>query len=76
MLELFAYFLADVTGESEDHGATDSLGNDSSPLDATDAAYILKYAAIVGAGNDADWAKILAKPLPYYTAEIAAAKES
>ncbi len=74
-LEAFAYFLADVTGESEDNGATDSLGNAGSDCDAIDAAAILVYAARYGAFGDADWADgILPDPLPKYTAAIAAYK--
>ncbi len=76
MMELFAYFLGDVTGESEDHGATDSLGNEKSDLDAVDASYILIYAARYGAGNDANWGRILPEPLPYYTAEIFSAEQA
>ncbi len=73
MMELFAYFLGDVTGESEDHGATDARGNEGSDLDATDASYILIYAAEEGAGLNPDWAVILAglPQLPLYTALIA-----
>lgn len=74
MMELFAYFLGDVNGESEDYGVTDSLGNERSELDAKDSAKILIYAAQEGAGLDPDWALILNEPLPYYTAEIAAAE--
>ena len=73
-LEAFAYFLTDVTGESEDNGATDSLGNEKSDCDAKDAAKILVYAAVEGSGKYADWAEILSEPLPKYTAAIAAYK--
>ncbi len=76
MMEMFAYFLGDVTGESEDHGLTDSLGNEISDLNAKDSAKILIYAAVYGSGKDADWAVILDEPLPYYTAEIAAAERA
>ncbi len=76
MLEDFAFFLADTTGESEDHGKTDSLGNETSRLDAKDAASVLVYAATVGAGLEADWAVILAEPLPKYTAAIDAYKKA
>ena len=76
MLDMFAYFLADVTGESEDRGATDSLGNEGSSLDAIDAANILVYAAEKGAGNEPKWHNTLSvDPLPKYTAEIAAAEK-
>ena len=50
-LESFAYFLADVNGEEEKN----------SPLDATDAAAILTYAAAAGTGEKPDWDKILGK---------------
>ncbi len=76
IMEDFAYFLGDVTGESEDHGITDSLGNETSHLDAIDSAAILVYAAKVGAGVEADWAKILSPPLPKYTAAIDAARKA
>ncbi len=76
MMEMFAYFLGDVNGESEDHGLTDSLGNEISDLNAKDSAKILIYAAVYGSGKDADWAVILDEPLPYYTAEIAAAERA
>ncbi|MBR0485728.1 MAG: hypothetical protein IJJ69_13305 [Oscillospiraceae bacterium] len=71
-LEAFAYFLAEVTGESEDHGVHDSLGNVQTvaDLNASDAAFILKYAAQAGAGLDPDWYEILPEPLPKYTKAI------
>jgi len=73
MLDMFAYFLADVTGESEDRGKTDSLGNEGSALDSIDAANILVYAAKEGAGNNPKWHETLSvDTLPKYTAEIAA----
>jgi hypothetical protein len=75
-LEAFAYFLTDVTGESEDNGATDSLGNAKSDCDAKDAAKILVYAAIEGSGKYADWAEVLSAPLPKYTAAIDAYKKA
>ncbi len=75
-LEAFAYFLTDVTGESEDNGATDSLGNAGSDCDAKDAAKILVYAAIQGSGKYADWAQILSEPLPKYTAAIDAYRKA
>jgi len=75
-LEAFAYFLTDVTGESEDNGATDSLGNAKSDCDAKDAAKILVYAAIEGSGKYADWAEVLSTPLPKYTAAIDAYKKA
>ncbi len=53
-LEQFAYYLADVTGESKDYGA------DGSALDAVDAAAVLTYAAVQGAQGSADWTEILA----------------
>jgi len=65
MLEYFAYFLADVTGESEDCGA------DGSVLDARDAANILVYAAQYGADLDPRWEDVLEAPLPKYTYRIA-----
>ena len=50
--ENFVFFLSDVDGESENHGA----GADSNPLNASDAALQLIYAAAVGAkGADASW---------------------
>ncbi len=72
LLENFVYFLSDVTGESEDHGANDSNGTPytSNALNAEDAAYILVYAAEYGAGNNPDWYNILPEPLPKYTKEI------
>ena len=79
MMELFAYFLGDVNGESEDGGVTDSLGNNThniADLDAKDSAKILVYAAIEGSGKEPDWAEVLSEPLPYYTAEIAAAERA
>ena len=67
MLELFAYFLADVTGESENYG------EDGSNLDANDAANILVYAARAGAGLNPLWEEVLPAPLPIYTYAIAQA---
>lgn len=65
MLEYFAYFLGDVTGESENYGA------DGSVMDANDAANILVYAAEFGAGLKPLWEVVLEAPLPIYTYEIA-----
>ena len=82
-MEDFVYFLADVNGESEDHGATDNatgttstydadgkLVEVGSPLNAKDAAAILVYAADFGAGNDPNWYDTLVNPLPKYTKAI------
>lgn len=52
-MERFAYFLADVTGESADHGA------DGSALDSIDAANVLVFAAAQGADGTADWTEVL-----------------
>jgi hypothetical protein len=50
---LFAYYLADVNGQSRNGGA------DGSALDAGDAANILQYAAIAGSGITPEWDTIL-----------------
>jgi hypothetical protein len=69
-MEDFVYFLSDVTGESEDHGKTSNIPDETgkSPLDAEDAAKILIYAADAGIGEE-DWYKILS-PRPKYTEAI------
>ncbi len=64
-LEYLAYFLGDVTGESENYG------EDGSSLNALDAANILVYAAQRGAGLDPLWENVLTEPIPKYTKEIA-----
>jgi len=82
-MEDFVYFLADVNGESEDHGATDNatgttstydadgkLVEVGSPLNAKDAAAIFVYSANQGAGNDPNWYDTLVSPLPKYTKAI------
>lgn len=76
IMENFAYFLADTTGESEDHGKTASYdASTASALNATDAAQILTYAAIAGADKDhkCDWIPDVIKNAPYptYSYEIA-----
>ncbi len=65
MLEYFAYFLGDVTGESENYG------EDGSVMDANDAANILVYAAEFGAGLKPLWEVVLEAPLPIHTYGIA-----
>ncbi len=63
-LENLAYFLADVDGESTDHG------EDGSELDAGDASYILVYAALDGSSSEGvSWAfdVLDSTSLPYYT---------
>ncbi len=50
-LERFAYFLADIDGESMD-GGTDS------PLNAADAAAVLVYAAAQGSGSNITWEEL------------------
>ena len=76
VLEDFVYFLSDVNGESEDHGATSNGAVDAisetvnSPLRANDAGFMLVYAANQGAGNDPNWYDTLTSPLPKYTKEI------
>ena len=52
-LENFAYFLADIDGESR---TQDPL----SPVNAVDAASILVYAALVGSGEKITWEELLA----------------
>ena len=70
--EAFAWFLADVDGESKDKGATSNREGDAkSMLDAGDAAYILIQAALDGSGQSADWGNdVLPEPWPLYTKEI------
>ena len=46
--EAFARFLADIDGK----------GESSEDIDATDAARILKYAALAGSGHNPDWNEI------------------
>ena len=79
-LEAFAYFLADTDGESRDHGATTGIAGTTgaSPLNATDAANVLIYSAIVGAQGTADWIDelddqdgVLSTPYPAYSEKIA-----
>ena len=79
-LEAFAYFLADTDGESRDHGATTGITGTTgaSPLNATDAANVLIYSAIVGAQGTADWIDelddqdgVLSTPYPAYSEKIA-----
>lgn len=53
VLEDFAYFRADVNGESRNSGA------DGSALDAGDAALILQYASLAGAGESVNWSDLL-----------------
>ena len=53
--ENFAYFLADIDGESQ------NSGEDGSVLNATDASLILTYAAMTGSGQSVDWDVLLAK---------------
>ncbi|MDE5884373.1 MAG: dockerin type I repeat-containing protein [Oscillospiraceae bacterium] len=51
--EDFAYFLADIDGESRDSG------KDGSSLDAKDAALILQYTALSGSGQSVNWEDLL-----------------
>ncbi|MDE6730505.1 MAG: dockerin type I repeat-containing protein, partial [Oscillospiraceae bacterium] len=51
--EDFAYFLADIDGESQ------NSGKDGSSLDAGDAALILQYAALSGSGQSVNWDDLL-----------------
>lgn len=53
--ENFAYFLADINGESQ------NSGEDGSVLNATDASLILTYAAMTGSGQSVDWDVLLAR---------------
>ena len=70
--EAFAWFLADIDGESKDQGVTSNKeGAAKSMLDAGDAAYILIHGALEGSGQDADWGNnVLPEPWPLYTKEI------
>ena len=75
--EKLAYFLGDTNGESVDHGKTASYAAEESPLNASDAAQVLIYAAVAGAATDGkcDWIPevIVAAPYPTYSEEIAKA---
>lgn len=53
--EDFAYFLADIDGESQ------NSGKDGSAINATDASLILTYAAVKGSGQSVEWDALLAK---------------
>ena len=62
-LENFVYFLADVDAESKTHAVE---------LNASDAAAILRYAAIYGANGECDWIpEVLSAPYPEYSEKIA-----
>ena len=75
--EKLAYFLGDTNGESVDHGTTASYAEEESPLNASDAAQVLIYAAVAGAATDGkcDWIPevIVAAPYPAYSEAIAKA---
>ncbi len=74
-LENFAYFLADVNGESIDHGATTANGEETSLLNVDDATGILKYnsKALFGEVN---WIPdVLNAPYPKYAEAIAKAEK-
>lgn len=74
-LENFAYFLADVNGESIDHGATTANGEETSLLNVDDATGILKYnsQALFGEVN---WIPdVLNAPYPKYAEAIAKAEK-
>ncbi|MDE7120596.1 MAG: hypothetical protein K2O42_00330, partial [Oscillospiraceae bacterium] len=79
--EAFAFFLADVDGESRDNGKTSNVEgseSDGSVLDSYDASKILVYAATFGVkGDDTDWVTDALNPenrdtiiLPKFTKEI------
>ena len=74
-LEHLAYFLGDTNGESVDYGKTTSYdASIESPLNASDAAQVLIYAAAGGASKTgtANWIPeaIKSKPYPKYSEEI------
>ncbi len=75
-MEDFVYFLADVDGESTTHGS--EYTND--PLNASDASFILVYAAREGAELNPEWEygtyQVLQDPLPWYSQFIADWKAS
>lgn len=61
-LENLAYFLANVGGESKDHGATMAGSDVESPLYTNDASNILVYIARQGAGETVDWVPTIYEP--------------